>query len=353
MRPPSFLQAREMQWWGWPALLVLLIVGADVADGTHGTVDGLFVAVPFVASTSAPPRIVAVWGALAVVAAALLGVVDHSYTPGLVAAQAERLALIAATGALAVQTARRRVRREAALTSAGRLTDALQDLLLATPPALIDGLRIAVSYRSAGVDYRVGGDLYDVRSHRGVTRVVIGDVQGKGLDAVKMAGVVLAAFREHHDRRDEPAALLADLDRAVSRETAGDDEMFVTALVADICPDRSLVYASAGHPPPLLVRDGQGLLLAPGGGLPLGVGLGDHPAGVQRSALRPGDRLLLYTDGTTEARSPTTGEEFPLVDHAPVLAVGTIADGLTAVEAAVDAWSGGRLHDDAALVAIE
>jgi sigma-B regulation protein RsbU (phosphoserine phosphatase) len=212
---------------------------------------------------------------------------------------------------------------------------------------------MAARYQAAASDAHVGGDFYDVCNTSWGLRLVIGDVRGKGLEAVRMAGVVMAAFRERADERSLLTDLLADLDRAVQREASTEEE-FVTVILAQLDDAATLHLAAAGHPPPLLVRQGAGTLLGAGcTGLPLGLGLGALTTTIHDERLEPSDRLLFYTDGTTEARSDA-GEFFPLPDRAPALvAGGSLDDGIGALQEALRSWTGHGLRDDAALLAVE
>ena len=162
------------------------------------------------------------------------------------------------------------------------------------------------------------------RSAAASTRVIIGDVRGKGLAAIGEASVVLGAFREGAHRCATLPDLTAALEVSVCRdldEVADTDddpgEHFVTALVLDIPDDGTeAAMLNCGHPPPLLLRGREVTVLharhpAP----PLGMcGL---PAASQVSdpfTFAAGDLLLLYTDGVIEARSPS-GAFYPLAER--------------------------------------
>ncbi|MGH3325723.1 MAG: hypothetical protein ACRDOV_15050, partial [Streptomyces sp.] len=89
-----------------------------------------------------------------------------------------------------------RERREAELASVRSIAEAAQRVLLRPVPRSAGPLRAAVSYTSAMADARIGGDLYEVVTSPFGVRIIVGDVQGKGLEAVETAAVVLGAFRE-------------------------------------------------------------------------------------------------------------------------------------------------------------
>jgi serine phosphatase RsbU (regulator of sigma subunit) len=178
-------------------------------------------------------------------------------------------------------------------------------------------------------------------------RVIIGDVRGKGLDAVRLASIVLGSYRHVAYDRADLRAIVSDLDRAVSRSVGEED--FVTAVLVE---ERggTLTVVNCGHPAPLLLRRGEVILLdPPAPAPPLGFVPSVRPR-VER--LEPGDRLLLFTDGLAEARRD--GAFFPIADRAwRLLGHGSVADGLASVETALVQWVHGRLDDDIALVLLE
>ena len=178
-------------------------------------------------------------------------------------------------------------------------------------------------------------------------RMLIGDVRGKGLDAVRLASIVLGSYRHVAYERADLRAIVADLDRAVAR-SVGDEDFVTAALVEE--RGGTLTIVNCGHPAPLLLRRGQVIPLEPPSPAPP---LGFMPVVRPRvERLEPGDRLLLFTDGLGEARRD--GEFFPTEDRAwQLLGHGTVADGLASLETALVEWVHGRLDDDIALVLME
>ena len=177
--------------------------------------------------------------------------------------------------------------------------------------------------------------------------MIIGDVRGKGLDAVRLASIVLGSYRHVAYERADLRAVVADLDRAVARNV-GDEDFVTAALVEE--RGGTLTIVNCGHPPPLLLRRGAVIPLEPPAPAPP---LGFMPVVRPRvERLEPGDRLLLFTDGLGEARRD--GEFFPTADRAwRLLGHGTVADGLASLETALVEWVHGRLDDDIALVLME
>lgn len=153
----------------------------------------------------------------------------------------------------------------------------------------------------------VGGDLYDVFP-AGPERMVfaVGDVSGKGVPAAMFMARAVTHLRSEASRSRPIAHSLGRINRLLcDRNEAG---MFVTLLIGVLdLASGEFVYTNAGHNPPLLGRDGAFHPLPVPKGLVAGVMEG-AVYGVERALLRPGDIVLLYTDGVTEALNPR-GEE--------------------------------------------
>lgn len=180
--------------------------------------------------------------------------------------------------------------------------------------------------------------------------MIVGDVQGKGLEAVETAAVVLGAFREAAHDEPDLAGVGARVERSVDRALQG--EKFVTALIAEISPEGGAVFLNYGHPPPLLVRaDGSAHFPEPAEyALPLGLGVhateGPRPFQV---AFGPGDQLLLYTDGVTEARDHD-GTFYPLGDRHRFLKDADPESALENLRKDLVEHTAGPLQDDAAML---
>lgn len=183
----------------------------------------------------------------------------------------------------------------------------LQRALLPASLPRIAGLEMAASYEPSG---RAGGDLYDFfpldeSGDASVSPshwcVFIGDIAGHGLAAAVVMAIVQAVLHARPAGIAGPAGLLMHVNRQLcSKRLRG----FVTAFLGVYQPDlRRLIYANAGHPPPLLRRSSDRLIceLDEVGSYPLGIHGSEsfQQAAVQ---LEPGDMILLYTDGITEAR---------------------------------------------------
>ncbi len=204
---------------------------------------------------------------------------------------------VARRAALAIETARIFRDQSGRLADVTRVAEAAQHAILATPPAQIGPVALAARYVSAAAEALVGGDLYEVVARPGAVRLLIGDVRGKGLAAVRTATVVLGEFRAAASDLDDLGDVARQLDRRL-RPYLGDED-FVTALVAEVADDGTCLIASCGHPSALVASRGTITRVRTPPSLPLGLGAEPVITPVQ---LIPGDRLLLYTDGVVEAR---------------------------------------------------
>jgi len=179
-----------------------------------------------------------------------------------------------------------------------------RSLMLKELPQL-PGFEIAAFCRSAE---QVGGDFYDVLKLTETTALlVIADVMGKGVLAAMFAAILRAVLRATPELNRQPAALLARVNQLLFDELSGVD-MFITAqLVFVDTAARKLVAGSAGHCP-LLIADGSGRKVLSPEGMPLGI-LQDAIFASETVDLAPDARVLMYTDGLTEA-ADASGERF-------------------------------------------
>jgi serine phosphatase RsbU (regulator of sigma subunit) len=249
-----------------------------------------------------------------------------------------------------------RQRQERELADVRTVAAAAQEVLLRPVPAELGGVRIAVRYISATSRATIGGDLYEVIAAADGTRFIIGDVQGKGLEAVKMASTVLGAFREVAPDTSDLAVIAGRIEATLARELT--DEQFVTAILAQASTDGSKVeLLNRGHPPPVLVDSaGPRLLEAAEGGLPLGLAqfaaVPDQPGQPGQTTVievGPGDRILFYTDGVSEARN-RSGAFFPLAQCRALREAGDPDKILDDLSADVLRHVGHALDDDAAML---
>lgn len=311
---------------------------------------GTLAVVPFIASAFLSVRATAAAGATSVVTGtALLFVDDVEWGAGAV-----RLAALAAAAVFALPVARSRIDRERRLVDVSRVAEAVQQAVLRPLPRQVGWISADIAYVSASEEALVGGDFYEVLETPFGVRGIVGDVRGKGIGAVRLASIVLGAFRTAAFEHPAIDDLVLQLDLAVRRFSDASDEEFVTAVLVEVAADGSVSVANCGHPPPLVLRRGNGgrveLLQPSRPSAPLGLMAG---VAVDTSRLDPGDRLLCYTDGTIEARDGA-GVDFDLV----VAAAGclSVETGSTCLDRLLDALhdhAGGRLSDDVAMLLME
>jgi serine phosphatase RsbU (regulator of sigma subunit) len=260
------------------------------------------------------------------------------------------LASVAGVTGVGVAASVMRARREAELASVRSIAEAAQRVLLRPVPRTAGPLKVAVSYTSAVAEARIGGDLYEVIASPYGVRVIVGDVQGKGLAAVETAAVVLGAFREAAHDEPDLVGLGERLERSVSREMEG--EKFVTAVLTEVDSTGGAVMLSFGHPAPMVVHaDGTVSFPEPTShALPLGLGAyGEEGPEPYRVDFTDGDQMLLYTDGVTETRD-SSGKFYPLADRAHLLKAPDAGRALEAVREDLLRHADGPLHDDAAML---
>ena len=181
-----------------------------------------------------------------------------------------------------------------------RIAQRLQQSLLPDELPQMPGLVAAARYQPAGAGSQVGGDWYDVLLQPdGNLLLVIGDVAGRGIEAAATMGQLRSALRAYAFDGHGPAAILERLN--AFQGGLDIDGMATVALVSVSPTAGELRYASAGHPPALLVVDGAAQRLEDAGGIPLGV-LDEAGYREISAPVVPGSTLVLYTDGLVESR---------------------------------------------------
>ena len=224
-----------------------------------------------------------------------------------------------------------------------------QNLLQRSIPS-IDGVTLVPHQRQANL---VGGDWYDVEVQGGNLTVAVGDASGKGIAAALMATVTLSALRAERGFGSEPARIVERANRALKDAT--DADSFTTLIYATLNTTTGrMSWWNMGHPAPFLLRNGEGHFLE--GPRNRVLGWFDHP-GFDASAvhLGPGDRVILFTDGFLEAKSPD-GEVFgehrlaEALGRAGPLEPAAIPDELIRT---VETYAAGKLDDDLTMLVIE
>ncbi|GGL31804.1 hypothetical protein GCM10011588_53140 [Nocardia jinanensis] len=240
-----------------------------------------------------------------------------------------------------------------------RLNATLQRTLLPAALEPVPGADVAAHYHAASPD-EVGGDFYDLFPiSTGTWGFFLGDVCGKGALAATITSLVRYTLRAAAVYDSDPTAVLRHLNTTMVRDHRAGHPRFCTVLYGRLTlaegaggPHATVTLASGGHPPALLLRaDGTADYLHTPGGQLVGV-FPDAAVATVTLTLEPGDTLLLYTDGLTEAR---TAEGFygesELLEFARVLAPESATGTVTAVSGLLDALGTG-VTDDTALLAL-
>ncbi|CAL9512356.1 hypothetical protein SUDANB178_03618 [Streptomyces sp. enrichment culture] len=361
-RPLLRVRGRSVAWL-LPLLLLAGVVLADFATGERLRMISWIVLVPGISSAICGAWTTAGYGLLAV---ATYVFVDSAWPEQYQAGLGDFI-LVAVGGALATLAAAVRVRRERQVVHIRDIADTTRRTVLRPLPPDWAGLEQAGVYLAADVEARVGGDFYDIQPSPHGTRVLVGDVQGKGLGAVEAAAALLGTFREAGYHEKDLATVAERLEIRMLRHRShtvalggADGDRFATAVLIAFPGDapQTLEMVNFGHEPPLAVGPRGVRGLPSGEGLPLGCAdlAGGRLPPVRRVPLATDETLLLVTDGVTEARDGP-GEFYDLTREvaravrvdprraAPHRLVRRVRDGVLR-------HSGGRLADDTTIFAV-
>jgi phosphoserine phosphatase RsbU/P len=237
-----------------------------------------------------------------------------------------------------------------------RLAATLQRTLL--PPALpvVPGLEVAAHYHPASTD-EVGGDFYDLfRLDDGRWGLFVGDVCGNGAGAAVVTSLARYTLRAAAVHDPDPVAVLTELNAALHRERLDPAHRFCSVVFGVLTPEAGgcgVVLATGGHPPPVVIRaDGTAEYGYDVGGQVVGL-LPQASFVATALHLGPGDTLLLYTDGLSEARvdRDTRFDEDDLLEFLASQAPASASQTVAAVRGLLDGF-GPALDDDTALLVV-
>ncbi|MER7000309.1 PP2C family protein-serine/threonine phosphatase [Streptomyces sp. NPDC000410] len=357
------------QGWIWwlPLVVVVADVTAEFALGGREPVSFLLIGVPPLVAATRGPR----GTAAATVVCLALQMWMAWRRPGHFGEQ-HHVAMYFGTlviGIASTALARQRERTREHLIRANSVAEAMQKTLLRPVPPRLGPVRAAGFYAAGEGGLLVGGDLYDVCGTPFGVRAIIGDVRGKGMDAVQTVAAVLGSFRVSAHEWKHLSSLADRLELSIARNSpageAGDPELFVTALVLEFpaaaepggeARDGEVRIVNRGHPEPIVVGAKGARRLVTSPSLPLGLG-GLSPGGADTTVhrLAPGEVLVVHTDGVNEARD-ARGVFYPVLDRLAERFGGQEAPDPAAVVSFVRAdserWSATVDNDDRAILAV-
>jgi len=235
-----------------------------------------------------------------------------------------------------------------------RVADMLSSAFLPDIPDVLPGLSLASSYRAGMEEAHVGGDYYDAFTlPDGRVALVIADVSGKGLSAAVQTATVKYSLRAFAAEAAAPRLVLTRLNKTLCSDLSGLGDHFVTLFYAVFDPASGrLAWGSAGHETVLIKRAAGGVSVLEANN-PI-LGLADYTYEQAGDVLAPGDALVLFTDGLTEARAVGTREMLEIERVQALVAAVPAGAGAGALAARLQQeamrWTGGRPHDDMALL---
>ncbi|GGY70199.1 PP2C family protein-serine/threonine phosphatase [Streptomyces omiyaensis] len=299
-----------------PFLVIVLATLADALTSPQERFDRFLIAAPALAAATWSARGTAAIGGLTMgVTAALTVVRGDDLFPALLAGQVVLGVVVLA----AAVSSHARQRREAELRQISAVAEAAQSAVMRPLPPRLGTVDLRLLYEASAACAHVGGDFCKALQVRDGVRIMLGDVQGKGLPAVEAASLLLGSFREAAYTAPDLPAIARRLEESMARyaERAPRSEAadrFSTVLLAEIPDDRPVIrLLSCGHPAPVVQRDGTVETVefsSPSVPVHLPVPV-DLPFTVEEVPFGPGDRLLMFTDGVSETRD-RDGAFYPL-----------------------------------------
>ncbi|MFC9596073.1 PP2C family protein-serine/threonine phosphatase [Streptomyces sp. NPDC056944] len=339
-----------------PFLVLVVTVLADLITPDRERFDRLLVAAPALAAVTWPVRATVAIGMTAMGVRALL---DFTRGEGFASDLLASELILAAVTAAAAWVSRVRTRYERDLREVTAVAEVVQRVVLRPLPERLGVFELHLLYVAAAAKARIGGDFYEAVRIPGAVRVMLGDVQGKGLGAVETASVLLGSFRAAVNDAPDLGNLADRLDEGLARYGAWDPdsdaaERFATVVLVEF-PDGHDVarLLSCGHPAPLLQgANGVEPVHFADPSLPVNLaGLAENHHRIEEVPFGPGDRLLLYTDGVSETRD-RTGTFYPLELRLRGWAREPAAELPELLHRDLSAYGAGGLDDDVAAVVV-
>gem|GEM_PF-5999172 len=236
-----------------------------------------------------------------------------------------------------------------------RQVDTLQKALIPSRPSIGKSYRIADMYVPYTAGIEIGGDFYDVfKTENGKVGIMMGDVSGKGVEAATIAANTRGTAHAFAYDLLSAGAALTHTNSVLMAEQPEDFKFFITLFLGMLNLENGVMnYSNAGHPPPAVWHTDKTVEF---------LTLGHPPIGVVESEqylehtcrLCPGDKLILYTDGISEARHDSDLFELAGIEHVLKECGNLMPENLIKeLLGAATAWANGRLMDDAAIIVLE
>lgn len=351
-------------------LAVLLAI--DAAGGRGVRLGGAMLPLPALAAIFAGPGAVSLVSLVMLPAYTASLALNGRLTWGGDAPVSLTTAVVICVAAVLASTVRERRERE--LAQSRKVTRQTQQIMLRPLPPRLGPLEISSLYLASDDESTLGGDVYACATIDGRPRILLGDVQGKGLAVVEVVMFLLVAFRRAAQQQVGLAELPGYLDDAIrgdlrqAREMQGEcglsggetetelrlRECFVTAVIVEANRAGDEVrMVNCGHPPPLFFHGGDVHELKPTvPALPLGLlRLDEDLVRIDTHRLAEGDKLLLYTDGLIEARNEA-GEFYPLTEGVGRWGELEPPAMIASIRADLDRHTHSHLVDDVAMVTV-
>jgi serine phosphatase RsbU (regulator of sigma subunit) len=245
-------------------------------------------------------------------------------------------------------------REEARLTLQNHV-QLLQQALVPEKPTIASGYDLASVYIPAYADQSIGGDFFDVfRTEDEQIGLLIGDVSGKGIPAASLAAITRSTVRAFAYDLSSPSQALEHADAVLTKQQNSDFNQFVTVAVVIIDPNTGHIrFSGAGHPPAAIRRANGSLDWIYSAQMPIGI-MGKQQFDELENDLQPGDKIILYTDGISEARHGAAlfgldGISDVLTTHGSECS----EELLNSLLSAAIEWGKGHVSDDTAVIVIE
>ncbi|MEW1698297.1 MULTISPECIES: PP2C family protein-serine/threonine phosphatase [unclassified Streptomyces] len=339
-----------------PFLVLALAFLMDLVTPDQERFDRLLIAAPTLAAVTWSVRGTLGIGLLAMVARLLLGLIRGEPLVSEVLASEVVLVIVTLAGAW---VSRVRTRYEQDLAELSAVAEVVQRVVLRPLPAHLGRYDLHLLYVAAAAKARIGGDFYEAVRVPGAVRIMLGDVQGKGLGAVETASVLLGSFRAAVSDAVDLAALADRLEEGLAQYGAWDPdsdaaERFATVVLVELPDGRDLArLLSCGHPAPLVQRGTEVTQVRfTDPSLPVNLaGLCASRHRIEEVPFGPGDRMLLYTDGVNETRD-RAGVFYPLEQRLRGWAGEPAGELPGILHRDLTRYGGGDLDDDVAALVV-